>query len=63
VPFFAPLKPLEPAEAQETTSPLISAMVTMVLLKVDWIKATPLGTLRFCFFAPVFFVGRAMSLD
>jgi hypothetical protein len=22
----------------------------------------PLGTLRFCFFAPVFLVGRAMSL-
>jgi hypothetical protein len=34
----------------------------MVLLNVDWMKATPLGTLRFCFFAPVFLVGRAMSL-
>lgn len=36
VPFFAPLKPHEPALAQEMASPRLSEMVTIVLLKVDW---------------------------
>jgi len=44
------------------TSPFGAVMVTIVLLKVDWMWATPLGTLRFCFLAPVFFVCRAISL-
>lgn len=35
VPFFAPLNPLEPEEAQEIVSPRVSEMVTIVLLKVE----------------------------
>lgn len=35
VPFFAPLKPMAPLDAQETVSPLVVLIVTIVLLKVD----------------------------
>ena len=37
----------EPAEAQHSTSPLGSVIVTMVLLNVALICAMPLATLRF----------------
>src|SRR5205085_5797064 len=41
-----PLKPTVPAEAKQSVSPLVSVMVTMVLLKVALICATPRLTLR-----------------
>src|SRR3954447_12356594 len=37
----APLKPTVPADAQEIVSPLVSVIVTMVLLKVAFTWATP----------------------
>ena len=36
VDFLDPLKPFCPAEAHETTFPFVSAIDTIVLLKVDW---------------------------
>ena len=39
-----PLKPREPADDQATVAPLMSVMVTMVLLKVDWMCAMPVET-------------------
>src|SRR5262249_18817166 len=41
-----PLNPTVPAEAKHNVSPLVSVMVTMVLLKVALIWATPRLTLR-----------------
>src|SRR5579872_4824913 len=41
-----PLKPTVPAEAKQSVSPLVSVMVTMVLLNVALIWATPRLTLR-----------------
>ena len=35
-------------------------MVTMVLLNVDWMKATPSATCRFSFVLPLTFCLRAM---
>src|SRR5215217_3101675 len=53
--FQAPLKPCVPAEAQAMVSPVTSVMVTMVLLKVALMWATPRVTpLRIFFFAPAF---------
>src|SRR5262249_616929 len=43
-----PLKPTVPADANVNTSPLVSVMVTMVLLKVALIWAMPRLTLRRC---------------
>ena len=57
----APLKPLAPADDQLITSPAVSVMETMVLLKVLWMCATPLGTLRLAFLGPVFLAGLAMG--
>src|SRR5258707_725776 len=49
----APLKPTVPADAQEMVSPLVSVMVTIVLLNVALMWATPLVTpLRIFFFGP-----------
>src|SRR3954463_13002193 len=49
----APLKPTVPAEAHEIVSPLVSVMVTIVLLKVALMWATPRVTpLRIFFFGP-----------
>src|SRR5438045_4668580 len=46
-----PLKPTVPAEAKHRVSPLVSVMVTMVLLKVDLMWAIPrLTFLRVFFF-------------
>src|SRR5438132_11468161 len=45
-----PLKPTVPAEAKHRVSPLVSVMVTMVLLKVDLMWATPRLTWRRAFF-------------
>src|SRR5919202_6526262 len=39
-----PLKPAAPDEPQVSTLPSMSVMVTMVLLKLDWIYALPRGT-------------------
>src|SRR5271163_2485515 len=41
-----PLKPTVPAEAKQRVSPLVSVIVTMVLLKVALIWAMPRLTLR-----------------
>src|SRR5690606_24644101 len=41
-----PLKPLVPALAQQRVSPLVSVMVTIVLLNVATMWATPTATLR-----------------
>src|SRR5205823_9899000 len=41
-----PLKPTVPAEAKQSVSPFVSVIVTIVLLKVDLICATPRLTLR-----------------
>jgi hypothetical protein len=40
------LKPLVPALDQQSVSPLVSVMVTVVLLKVALMWATPTVTLR-----------------
>src|SRR5258706_5597596 len=51
----APLNPTVPADAHEIVSPLVSVMVTIVLLNVALMWATPLVTpLRIFFFAPGF---------
>ena len=44
-----PLKPHVPALAQQSVSPLLSVIVTVVLLKVERMCATPTVTLRRCF--------------
>src|SRR5207247_10365105 len=44
-----PLKPTVPAEAKHRVSPLVSLMVTMVLLKVALMWAIPRLTLRRAF--------------
>src|SRR5262249_22489832 len=41
-----PLKPTVPAEAKQSVSPLVSVIVTMVLLNVALMWATPRLTLR-----------------
>src|ERR1700694_5576993 len=46
VPLREPLKPIEPAEDQQTARPSGAVMVTMVLLKVAWMQARPCGTTR-----------------
>src|ERR671936_19943 len=43
-----PLKPTVPADAKQSVSPLVSVIVTMVLLNVALIWATPRLTLRRC---------------
>src|SRR5690606_30909528 len=60
----APLKPTQPALAQEIAFPWRSEMVMMVLLKVDWMWATPRLTPRLTFLRVVLafdFVLRAIS--
>jgi len=49
-----PLNPLVPALAQQSVSPLVSVIVTMVLLKVATIWATATVTFRRAFFFLVF---------
>src|SRR5208282_5880413 len=44
--FRLPLKPLVPALAQQSTSPLVSVIVIVVLLNVALMWATPTVTLR-----------------
>jgi len=55
VPFFAPLNPIAPLDAQATVSPLVVLIVIIVLLNVDCICAIPLGAVFFCFFTDVLF--------
>ena len=52
VDFRDPLKPFWPADAHETTFPLVSAIETIVLLNVDWTYAIPFKI----FFFPFFFL-------
>src|SRR5271170_6149668 len=57
VDFLEPWKPTNPGDAQLIVLPCLSAMVTMVLLNVAWIIATPEVTpLRFFFFALTVFL-------
>jgi len=44
--FRLPLKPLVPALLQQSVSPLVSVMVTVVLLKVALMNAIPAETFR-----------------
>src|ERR1700693_305873 len=44
VDFFEPLKPRFPAEAHAITLPWLSEIVTIVLLKEEWMWATPART-------------------
>src|ERR1700691_6658987 len=46
VPLREPLNPTEPAEDQLTARPSGPQMVTIVLLNVAWMCATPCGTMR-----------------
>src|SRR3989344_3471373 len=56
VPFFVPLKPEPPAEAQATMPPVGSVIETIVLLKVAWMWATPDdGICLFVFFFLIIF--------
>lgn len=48
-----PLKPWPPAVAQAMVLPWGSVMVTLVLLKVAWMWAIPVGTFFFSFFLPL----------
>ena len=41
VDFFEPLKPRLPAEAQAIVEPVLSVIVTIVLLNEEWMCATP----------------------
>ena len=50
VPLRAPLKPELPDEAQQTVFPNMSLIVTIVLLNVVFMFATPTATDFFCFF-------------
>src|SRR6266568_1568824 len=52
-----PLKPRTPADDQETTLPLTSVMVTIVLLNVDWMWQMPLWTFFLTFFLATFVIG------
>src|SRR3990172_9216061 len=51
VPFLEPLKPCAPELDHAMTFPAGSVMLTIVLLKVDFIWATPLDTALFSFLA------------
>jgi hypothetical protein len=42
--FREPLKPTRPALPQLMTLPVVSVIVTIVLLNVDWMCACPVGT-------------------
>ena len=44
-----PLNPTVPADAVHSVSPAVSVIVTIVLLNVDWMWATPRLTFRRCF--------------
>src|SRR5215469_4534416 len=57
-----PLKPTVPAEAKHSVSPLVSVIVTMVLLNVALMCATPRLTLRRVFRFLLFATGDALSL-
>src|SRR5262245_63407858 len=46
--FRLPLNPAVPADAVHRVSPAVSVMVTIVLLNVDWMCATPRLTFRRC---------------
>ena len=52
-----PLKPTSPALPQLMTFPVVSVIVTIVLLNVDWMCAWPVGT----FFRSRFFPRFAPS--
>jgi hypothetical protein len=54
VDFLAPRKPRPPALAHETVAPLISVIVTIVLLKVACTKTLPSKIDFFSFFFLVF---------
>ena len=53
-----PLKPRDPALDHATALPLMSVMVTTVLLKVDWMCAIPVETFFLTFFFCLAFAWR-----
>src|SRR5947207_6584311 len=55
-----PLKPALPALDHDTTLPILSVRVTIVLLKVAWMCATPVRTSLRSRFLPPFFRGAAL---
>src|SRR5258708_28527518 len=56
VPLRDPRKPSEPELFHASTLPLMSEMVTMVLLKEAWTCTSPCGTCLRSFFLNVFFL-------
>src|SRR5262249_14718939 len=44
--FREPLNPLDPELLQDSTAPVMSVSVTIVLLNVDWMYARPRGICR-----------------
>src|SRR5262245_55118431 len=56
-----PLKPALPALDQATTLPVLSVRVTMVLLNVDWMWATPVRTSRRSRLLPPFLRGAGLA--
>src|SRR3970040_1647536 len=54
-----PLNPALPALAQDTTLPILSVSVTIVLLKVAWTWAIPTRTSFRSFLRPTFFGAAA----
>ena len=50
VDFLDPLKPLLPDEDQDIVLPVVSVIVIIVLLKVEFMWATPKGIFFFIFF-------------
>ena len=61
VDFLEPLKPLDPADDHAITFPLLSAIETIVLLKVAFTKAIPVEIFFFVFFLTT--LGFSTSLD
>src|SRR5437764_4822543 len=56
-----PLNPRAPAEDQESTFPLTSVMVMMVLLKVLWMKTIPVWMFFLLFFLPFLPLGSVVA--
>src|SRR5262249_47781929 len=59
--FRLPLKPDVPAVAQQSTSPLVSVMVTVVLLNVALMCATARATLRRIFFRTALLTNKLLK--
>jgi hypothetical protein len=58
-----PLKPFAPELDEATTFPAGSVIVTIVLLNVAWMCATPTGTFLFTFFFFAVLATRASATE